>query len=136
MGVEAGLSMLVSGKKALGGDKSQNSLPNKKFKARCLPKNRIYLDSCYTYISLSNEELLEDIRHINTVLLGHTNAGNSKTNWVSNYGGVESWINVSGISNIFSIPDQNNLRYHITYESYDGYYLVTNRNTYIATKFI
>ena len=72
LGVEAGLSMLVSGKKSLGGDKSQNSLPNNKSKARCLPKNRIYLDSCYTYISLSNEELLEDIRHIEMMLLGNT----------------------------------------------------------------
>ena len=52
--VEAGLSMLVSDKKALGGNKSKTSLSNKKYKANCLPKNRIYLEIFPTYIYFFN----------------------------------------------------------------------------------
>ena len=78
--VEAGLSMLVAGKNTLGVDKSQTYLPNKKYKVNCLPKNRIYLDSCYIYISFVNEELFEAIRKIDTMLLVHTNARTYKTN--------------------------------------------------------
>ena len=61
---------------------------------------------------------------------------NLKDELVWNYGGVEAWLDVNGIANIFIILDLKKLGYHITYESYDGYYLVTNRNTYIATNFI
>ena len=66
--VEAGLSMLVVGKKSLGGEKSKKSLPNNKFKAKCLPKNHINLERCSTYISFFNAELLEDIRQIDTMI--------------------------------------------------------------------
>ena len=79
---------------------------------------------------------MEEICQIDTMLLGHTNTGTSKTNWVGNYVGVESWISVSGISNIFSIPSLKNLGYHITYDSDDGYYLVINSKTCVATKLI
>ena len=106
--VEAGFSMLVAGKKSLGGEKAQNYLPNNKSKTNYLPKNRIYLDSCYKYISFFNEWLLEDIRQIDTMLLGYTNAGTSKTNCVGNYGGVEAWLYISGIANIFSMPALKN----------------------------
>ena len=70
------------------------------------------------------------------MLLGYTNAGTSKTNWVGNYVGVESWLGVSGIFNIFSIPALKKLGYHITYDSDDGSYLVTNRKIDVSTKFI
>ena len=53
-----------------------------------------------------------------------------------NYGGVEAWIYVSSISNISNIPALKNIGYHITYDSDDGYYFVTNRKTDVATKFI
>ena len=111
-------------------------LPNNKSKTIFLPKNRIYLDRCSTYISFFNEELLEDICQIDMMLLGHKNSGTSKTNWVGNYGDVEAWFNISGIANIFSIPALKKLGYHIKYDSYDRYYLVTNRKTDVATKFI
>ena len=99
-------------------------------------KNRIYLDSCSTYIYFFNEELLEDIRNIDTMILCHTNAGTSNTNWVGNYGGVEAWLGVSGIANIFIIPALKKLGCHITFDSDDGYYLVTNRNTGVVTNLI
>ena len=70
------------------------------------------------------------------MILSHTNAGNFNTNWMENYGGAEAWIDVSGIANIFSIPALNNIGYHIKYGSDDGYYLVTNSKTDVATKFI
>ena len=70
------------------------------------------------------------------MLLGNTNAGTSKTNWVGNYGGVEAWLDISGIDNIFIIPALKNLGCHIKYESNDGHYLVTNSKTDVTTKFI
>ena len=70
---EAGFSMIVAGKKSFGDKISQTSLPNKRSKTNCLLKNRIYFDRCSTYISFFSEELLEDIRQIDTMLLGHTN---------------------------------------------------------------
>ena len=133
---EAVLSMLVAGKKAFVDWISQTSLANKKSKTNCIPKNRIYLDSCSTYISLLNEELLEEIDQIDTIVLGHTNTGTSKTNWVGKYGVVEAWLVVSSIYNIFSLTALKNIWCHITYDSDDGYYLVTNSNTDVATKFI
>ena len=66
--------MIVAGKKALGGEKSQTYFPNNKYKTDCLPKNRIHLYSYSTYISFFYEKFLEDIGHIDTILLGHTNA--------------------------------------------------------------
>ena len=128
--------MLVSDKKSLGDKRSQTSLTNKKSKTGCLPKNRIYLNSFSTYISFFNDELLEDICQIDTMLLGYTNTGNSRTNWVGNYVGVEAWLDVSGIANIFSIPALKRFGYHIKYYSDDGYYLVNNRKEDVATKFI
>ena len=59
--MEAGLSILVPGKNAFGDNRSQTSLPNKKYKANYLTKNQICLDNCSTYISFFNKELLEDI---------------------------------------------------------------------------
>ena len=73
---------------------------------------------------------MEDICHIDTMLLGHTNTRTSKNNWVGNYVGVEAWIDIRGI------PDLKKLGYHITYNSDGGYYFVTNRNTGVSTKFI
>ena len=128
--------MLVSIKKELGDERSQMSIPNKKSKNKFLPKNRIYLNSCSTYISLFNDELLEDIHQIETMILGQTNTGTSKTYWVGNHGSVEAWLNVSGIANIFSIHAFKKLGYHITYDSDDGSYLVTNRKIDVSTKFI
>ena len=128
--------MLVLGKKALGGEKLQTYLLNKKYKANCFPQNRIYFDSYSTYTSFFNEELLEDIRQIYKMLLGYTDTGTSNTNWVGNYVSVEAWIDVSGITNIFRKPSFKKIGYHIIYDSDDGYYLVTNSNTCIATKFI
>ena len=61
---------------------------------------------------------------------------NLKDELVWNYGGVEAWLDVNGIANIFIILDLKKLGYHITYESYDGYYLVTNKKKDAATKFI
>ena len=112
--------MIVAGKKALGGEKLQTSLPNNIPNANYLPNNQIYIDSCFTYISLLKHELLEDIYHIDTMILCHTNAGTSKTNWVGKYDGVEARIDVSGIANIFSMPSIMKIGYHIAYDSDDG----------------
>ena len=79
---------------------------------------------------------MEDICHVETIIFGHTNTGTSKTNWVGKYGGVESWLGVSCISNIFSVPSFKKLGYHVRYDSDGGYYLGTNRKKYVATKFI
>ena len=79
---------------------------------------------------------MEDIRQIYKMLLGHTNAGTYNNNLVGNCGSVEAWLDVSGITNIFSITDIKKIGYHITYDSDDGYYLVTNRSKDFSTKFV
>ena len=55
------------------------------------------------------------------MILGRTNEGTSKTNWVGKYGGFEAWIDFSGITNIFSMPYLMKIGYNITYDSDDGW---------------
>ena len=69
------------------------------------------------------------------MLLGHTNAGTSKTNWVGNFGDLEDWLDTNGIANIFGIPALKKLGHHITYDSDDGFYIVTNKTTGMSVKF-
>ena len=132
--VENGFSMLAAGKKKAS-ETMQTSLPNKKKSDYCLPKDRIYLDICSTYISFFNSDLLEDIRQVSNMILGHTNVGTSKTNWVGNFGGLEAWLDTNGIANIFGIPALKKSGYHITYDSDDGFYIGTNKTTGVSVKF-
>ena len=47
---------------------------------------------------------------------------NMRSRWHTvNYGNIESFIDIYGISNIFSVTIRKRLGYHITYGSYDGY---------------
>ena len=85
------------------------------------------MDSCSTYIYFFNPDLLENIRQVSNMLLGHTNAGTSKTNWVGNFGDLEAWLENNGIANIFGIPALKKAVYHITYDSDDSFYIVTNK---------
>ena len=66
------------------------------------------------------------------MILGHTNAGTSKTNCVGKFGGLEAWLETNGIANIFGIPAVNKMGCHITYDSYDGLYIVTNKTTGVS----
>ena len=65
--------------------------------------------------------MLEDIRQVSTILLGHTYAGKSKTNWVGNFGDLKAWLYTNGIANIFCIPALKKAGYHITYDIDDGF---------------
>ena len=69
------------------------------------------------------------------MILGHTNAGTSKTNWVVNFGDLEAWLDTNGIANIFGIPDLKKAGYHINYDSDYGLYIVTNKTTGASVKF-
>ena len=69
------------------------------------------------------------------MLLGHTNAGTPKKNWVGNFGDLEDWLDTNGIANIFGIPSLKKAGYHINYDSDDGFYIVTNKTTGVSVKF-
>ena len=69
------------------------------------------------------------------MLLGHTNAGTSNTNWVGNFGDLEACLDTNRVSNIFGIPALKKARYHVTYDSDDGFYIVTNKTTGVSVKF-
>ena len=79
--------------------------------------------------------MLEDICQGITILLGHKNAGTSKTNWVGNFGDLEDWLDTNGIANFFGIPALKKVGYHITYDSDDGFYIVTKKTTGVSVKF-
>ena len=132
--VENGFSMLAAGKKK-SSETMQTYPPNKKKSDYCLPKDCRYLDSCSTYISFFNPDLLEDIRQVSTMLLGHTNAGTSNTNWVGNFGDLETWLDTNVIANIFGISALKKEGSHITHDSDDGFYIVTNKTTGVSVKF-
>ena len=101
--MEKGSSMLTAGKKN-SSETMQTSPPYKKQSNYCLPKDRVYLESCSTYIYFFKPDLLEDIFQVSTMLLGHTNTGTSKTNSVGNFGNLEAWLDTNGNDNIFGIP--------------------------------
>ena len=69
------------------------------------------------------------------MLLGNTNAGTSKTNWVGNFGYLEAWLDTNGIFNIFGFPSLKTVGYHMTYDSDDGLYIVTNKTKGLSVKF-
>ena len=92
-----------------------------------LHPDRMYLDSCSTYISFFNKKLLKNIKETSTCLYGHTNAGISKTNKVGYYGDIECWLDESGIANIFSIPVLKRLGFHIVYDSDNDFWEVTEK---------
>ena len=129
--MENGFSILAAGKKKAS-ETIQKFLSNKKKSEYCLPNDLIYLDSCSTYISFSNPDFLGDIRQVSTMLLGNTNAGTSKNNWVGNFGDLEACLDTNGIANIFGIPDLKKAGYHITYDSDDDFYIVTNKTTILT----
>ena len=113
----------------------QHLCPTREKSEFCLPKAHIYLESCSTYISFFNPDLLEDICQVNTMILGHANEITSKINWVGSFWDLEAWLDTNGISNVFGIPDLKKAGYHITYESGDGLYIVTNKTTIMSVKF-
>ena len=55
------------------------------------------------------------------MLLGHTDAGTSNTNWVGSFGDLEAWFDTNSIANIFGIRSLKKAGYHINYESDDGF---------------
>ena len=95
----------------------------------------ILLDSCSDTITFKDPSLLNDIHTSASTLTMHTNAGHTKINQKGSYGGVQGWVDVNGIANIMSIPVLKKLGFHITYDSDNGYFLVTNRENGESIKF-
>ena len=69
------------------------------------------------------------------MLLGHTNTVTSKNNWVGNFGDLKAWLDTNSIANIFCIPALKKSGYHITYDSDDGFYILTNNTTGVSVNF-
>ena len=86
---------------------------------------KVHLDSCSTYNSICDPELLNNIRDADVPMRGHCNAGVKVISKVGDFGGVESWLDETGIANILSIPVLKKLGYHITYDSHGNYYQVS-----------
>ena len=112
--VKWGLSLLQSG---TGGDPVGHEFPRR--------SKKVHLDSCSTYNSICDPELLDNIRDADVPMRGHCNAGVKVISKVGDFGGVESWLDETGIANILSIPVLKKLGYHITYDSHDNYYQVS-----------
>ena len=69
-----------------------------------LHPNIIYPNGCSSYNSMLNEELLDEIRQLQTLLYGHFNFDVSKTYWAGNYIDIDSWLYRDVIENLFSVP--------------------------------
>jgi hypothetical protein len=54
---------------------------------------KIYLDGCSTYITIFNKDLLTDVTKGRAYMVGHCNAGTTKTNKMGIPGTIKCWYN-------------------------------------------
>ena len=88
-----------------------------------LPDNRAYLDGCSTVTAFKSKEYLNDIHSVKRGVKINCNLGVMRTNQVGSYGSMNVWYIPDGIANIFSMNELEK-KYRITYDSWDGYYIV------------
>ncbi len=97
-----------------------------------LPDNRAYLDSCSTVTcstvtAFKSKQYLENIRSVKRGVKINCNSGVMCTNKVGDYGSMNMWYIPDGIVNIFSMNELEK-KYCITYDSWEGYYVVHTAN--------
>ncbi len=83
-----------------------------------LPDNWAYLDRCSTVMAFKTDKHLREIETVPGGIKINCNAGAVMTNKRLNV-----WYIPDGIANIFSMHKLEKM-YHITYDSWDGYYKV------------
>jgi hypothetical protein len=75
-----------------------------------------------------NKDLLTDVTEGKSYMIGHCNAGTTKTNKTGMLGTIKCWYNQDGIANILSIHVLGKLGYHIRYDTVDGRYSVSHKD--------
>ena len=88
-----------------------------------LPDWRAYLDGCSTVTAFKSKKSLKNIHTVARGVKINCNAGNLKTNQQGKFGTMKVWYIPEGIANIFSMNELEK-KYHITYDSWEGYYVV------------
>jgi hypothetical protein len=88
-----------------------------------LPSNRAYLDRCSAVTAFKNDKYLKGVKKIREGIKINCNAVLVTINLKGNYGRLKVWYVPKGIANIFSMHELERL-YRITYDSWDGYYVV------------
>jgi hypothetical protein len=88
-----------------------------------LPDNQAYLDECSTLTAFETDKYLREIEMVPRGIKINCNAGAVMTDKRGKYGGLNVWYIPDGITNIFSMHELEKM-YHITYNSWDGYYKV------------
>ena len=88
-----------------------------------LPDNRAYLDGCSTVTAFKADKYLQGLKTVRNRLKINCNAGAVTTNEQGRFGKLRVWYIPNGIANILSMQELEQ-HYRITYDSWDGYYLV------------
>ena len=88
-----------------------------------LPDDRAYLDGCSTVTAFKPKKYLENLRRVKQGVKINCNSGGMRTNIMGDYGSMTAWFIPEGIANIFSMSELKK-RYRITYDSWQGYYMV------------
>jgi hypothetical protein len=88
-----------------------------------LPDSRAYLDGCSTVIAFKSNKHLKNVEAVQGGIKINCNAGAITTNLRGTYLGLKVWYVPDGIANIFSMHELEQ-SYYITYDSWDGYYVV------------
>ena len=92
-----------------------------------LPDNRAYLDGCSTVTAFKSNKHLKNIKVVRGGVKINCNVGTLATNLRGTYGGLKVWYLPDGIANIYSMHELEQF-YRITYDSWEGYYVVHTLN--------
>ena len=88
-----------------------------------LPNDRAYLDGCSTVTAFKSDKHLKNIKTVRGGVKINCNAGMVMSNLPGTYGGLKVWYLPGGTANIFLMHELER-SYCITYNSWDGYYVV------------
>jgi hypothetical protein len=88
-----------------------------------LPDDHAYLDGCSKVTAFKTKKCLENLRRVKQGVKINCNSGAMHTNIVGDYGYMTAWFIPEGIATIFLMSELKK-RYPITYDSWQGYYVV------------
>jgi hypothetical protein len=94
--------------------------------------DQAYLDDCSTAMAFKTKKYLDNLWRVDQGVKINCNLGAMRTNEVGDFVGHQfnspnAWYIPKGIVNIFSMNELEK-RYHITYDSWQGYYVVHTNN--------
>ena len=88
-----------------------------------LSDDRLYLNNYSTVIAVKNKDFLKNMRNADQHISVSCNAGVGKAHQLGDLGDMESWYMPNRIANIL-LQHQMEQKYQITYDSWEGYYVV------------